>query len=207
MSIMRARIVAAATSLRYAGTHPRPRDRGDLNQTSGAVQMLSTRTISSSRTFLMKVVVPVSWISMFGWGTIMLWLNAMHGQNNEPPTYEMKFAFLAAWIGGTAFLLWSCARLKRVRIDDDNLYISNFRGEMSVPLSAIADVTENRWINNHPVTIHFRKDMGFGRSIIFMPTYRFLGFWSSHPVVAELLQLSRQKARRAHIDSGAAGRR
>ena len=154
--------------------------------------MSMPRTISSAQTFIMKVVFPILWISGFGFGTASLWLNFMHGQNGAPPPGAMKFMFLIMWLAGAAFIIWSCARLKRVRVDDKHIYVSNYRREISIPLSYIADVTEIRWINIHPVTVHFRKDTEFGRSITFMPTIRYFALWSSHPVVAELYQLSRQ---------------
>ena len=154
--------------------------------------MSMPRTISSAQTFIMKLVFPILWISGFGFGTASLWLNFMHGKNGAPPPGEMKFMFLIMWLAGTAFIIWSCARLKRVRVDDKHLHVSNYRREISIPLSLIADVTEIRWINIHPVTVHFRKDTEFGRSITFMPTIRYFALWSSHPVVAELYQLSRQ---------------
>jgi len=91
---------------------------------------------------------------------------------------------------GTAFILWGGAGLKRVRLDSTSLYVSNYMKEITVPLNMIADVTENRWINIHPVTVHFRVNTEFGQKITFMPTVRFFSIWSSHPIVAELKHLA-----------------
>ena len=148
------------------------------------------KTLSSSQTFIMKIIFPVVWISAFGLGTLAIWgeTTQMKGGGSPPP--EMKWQFLGAWIAGTAFILWGCAGLKRVRTDSENLYISNYRREISVPMTMISDVTENRWINIHPVTVHFRTAIEFGQSITFMPTTRMFGFFSSHPVVPELKQLA-----------------
>ena len=71
--------------------------------------------------------------------------------------------------------------------------MSNYRKEISVPLSEISDVTENRWVNMHPVTIHFRRDTAFGQRVMFMPAVRPFAFFSSHPVVAELKRLAGNK--------------
>lgn len=139
---------------------------------------VSPRTLSSMQTFLMKVVFPVIWIGGFGFGTVGMWLGA------GAPAF-LKWQFLVTWIAGSAFILWSCGRLKRVRIDREFLYVSNYRREIAVPLSMIEAVTENRWINIHPVTVRFRVPTEFGQTITFMPTARFFG-WSSHPVVQEL---------------------
>lgn len=138
----------------------------------------------------MKVLFPVIWISGFGLGTLGLWLGSMHGKNGALPPDTMRWQFLGVWIAGTAFILWGCAGLKRVRLDSTHLYVSNFLREISIPLNMIVDVTENRWINIHPVTIHFRAATEFSQRITFMPTVRFFALWGSHPVVAELKRLA-----------------
>ena len=147
---------------------------------------MNRRTLSSAQTFLVKFVFPIVWISGFGLGTLALWAGAFNGSAGNGPPHEMKLQFLAMWIAGTAFILWCCAGLKKVRIDQDSLYISNFRKEIVVPLSSIGSVTENRWINIHPVTIHFRAPTEFGNKVTFMPKARFFGLWRSHPVIGEL---------------------
>jgi hypothetical protein len=150
---------------------------------------MDERTLSSAQTFWMKFVFPTIWISMFGLATLALFLGALRGPDNSPPPEDMKWGFLAAWVGGTAFIYWASARLKKVRIADSALYVSNYLKEVRIPLDAVADVTENRWINIHPVTIHLRTTTDFGDRITFMPKIRIFG-WRSHPVVAELRGLA-----------------
>lgn len=151
---------------------------------------MNGRTLSSSQTLLMKCVFPVMWISVFGFGTLGLFAGGFRGANNSLPPESMKWAFLAGWIGGTMFIYWGCVRLKRVRIDGTWLYVSNYVREIRIPLEAIANVTENRWLNIHPVTIHLRSVSEFGDRIIFMPKVRMF-HWRSHPVVEELLEMAR----------------
>jgi len=51
-------------------------------------------------------------------------------------------------------------------------------------------VTENFWLNVHPVTLHLKNPSEFGRKIVFMPACRFFNsWWISHPVVGELNKL------------------
>jgi hypothetical protein len=77
------------------------------------------------------------------------------------------------WITGTSFILWLAIRLKRVRLDASHLYVSKGFREITVPLEEISQVTENRWINVHPITIHFKNATACGPNIIFMQTRRF----------------------------------
>lgn len=56
-----------------------------------------------------------------------------------------------------------------------------------MPLSDILAVSENRWIDLHPITIEFASSTPWGHFIKFMPKIRFLvPQWFSHPIVAEL---------------------
>lgn len=112
----------------------------------------------------------------------------------EGPAAPPKWIFLIAWVAGAGFIWWSCTRLKKVSVDDNFLYVSNYQKEIAIPLSDIDDVTENLWVNIHPVTIHLKSSSEFGEKIVFMPTARYFAFFSSHPVVSELRELARSKS-------------
>ncbi|MBI1748653.1 MAG: hypothetical protein HYR55_19010 [Acidobacteria bacterium] len=163
------------------------------------------RTISSAQTYLMKVIFPVIWIGGFTIGTLLLFSQAQGftDEAGNPPPPGVKWTFLFATLAGGALIYWSCIRLKRVALDDQVLYISNFRQEIVVPLRDIEEVTENRWINIHPVTVHFCRETDFGSSIVFMPKVRWFAFFSSHPIVAELRAAS-ARARGVSPDAPAA---
>jgi hypothetical protein len=136
----------------------------------------------------MKIVFPAIWIPVWGFGTLMMF----RGGSEDADT-NAKWIFLIGWASGCAFIYWSCIRLKEVSVDDNFLYVSNFIKEISIPLSEIYDVTENVWLNSHPVTIHLTSPSEFGDKIVFMPKTRFFAFFSSHPVVNELKELARSK--------------
>jgi hypothetical protein len=144
------------------------------------------RIISSRQTPFAKFAWML-WTAGFGGGTLGLWIGSV-GAN--PPPAPMKWIFLAMWVLGTALFLWLLAPLKKVRIDGTSLYVSNYRREITVPLSEIESVSENWWMNHHPVTIHLRHETPFGRRITFIPQFRLQLFWRSHPIVAELRALA-----------------
>ena len=150
---------------------------------------MTERTLSSGQTLSMKFVFPTIWISMFGLGTVGLFLQAFHGRGGAATPPWVKWQFLAVCIVGSMFIWWGCARLKKVRTDGSAIYVSNYLTEVLIPFDAVRDVTENRWINIHPVTIHFRHSTPFGNRIVFMPRFRFFN-WRSHPVVSEFRELA-----------------
>jgi hypothetical protein len=132
----------------------------------------------------MKFVFPVFWIGGFGFETVLLF-GADH-LGHRPPQPDMKWAFLGILLVGGTIIYWSCVRLKRVVMTDSELRISNYRREIVVPLSEVDEVTVNRWVNLHPVTVQFARRTDFGHRIVFMPKARPLGFFSAHPIVGEL---------------------
>ena len=148
----------------------------------------SSRTLSSAQTFPTKVLFPSLWIGGFAAATLSLFLSPgfWHVPNGGPPEPGLKWLFLFITIAGTVFIWWACIRLKRVRMDDKALYISNYVTEIVVPLLNVAEVSENRWLNIHPITIAFHADTEFGSRVVFVPKTRWFGFWSSHPVVDEI---------------------
>jgi hypothetical protein len=150
---------------------------------------MNAKVLSSAQTFVMKFVFPAIWIPAFGGVALALWFADMDGHGAEQVPPAVKWVFLAAWLAGTALIGSICVRLKRVRLADGLLYVGNYRCEIAVPLGSIDRIREIRWINIHPVTIHFRRSTEFGDSITFMPKARAFGFLSPHPVVAELEEL------------------
>ena len=98
----------------------------------------------------------------------------------------MKWLFLAGlFVGSIALYAWGI-RLMRVVMTDRELRISNYLREIVVPLSDVDEVTENRWVKIHPVTVQFVRRTDFGHRIVFMPKARPFALFSSHPIVAEL---------------------
>jgi len=83
------------------------------------------------------------------------------------------------------FFLWFAVSRKTVQIDEHFLYVSVFRRVVQIPRGQIANVTESIGMRDRAVTVHFRSETPFGRSITFTPTLKFDR--DSHPIVAELL--------------------
>jgi hypothetical protein len=138
------------------------------------------RGLSSAWTLFMNLVFPVA----LGAGVLSFWSRP----ERLPPPDSIKLGLAAISIVGIGFWIWFVP-FKRVYVNKKTLYISNYFQTISIPVSEIENVAENRWINIHPITIHLRQATPFGRKITFMPKLRFL-VWQSHPVVAELKQLA-----------------
>jgi len=161
------------------------------------------RTISSAQTFFLKVVLPPLWIGTFAVVTLLFFVGApgFRESHGSPTPGWMKWLFLVVTVAGSGLIYWFCVRLKRVELDRNALYVSNYLKEIPIPLRDVEGITENRWANPHPVTVRFRRDTDFGTSIVFAPKMRWRDLASPHPIVAEL-EAAVRRARGASTDAG-----
>ncbi len=153
------------------------------------------RTLSSGWTFFAKFLLPAIWFPLFGSATV----NALRHPENvsyqgvkgaAPP--GIGFQFLIAWIVGSAFMLWRCAPLKRARVVDGALLVSNYIHEWRIPFALISDVSQSGWMfNSIPIIIRLREDVGCGTKVRILPLARWrLPFSSEDPVFDELRRLA-----------------
>jgi len=98
----------------------------------------------------------------------------------------LALLFALLFIG---FPLFLSARLKRVYLDNDILYISNYFKEIVVPIANVKDIEEYPGPRLKPTKIYFREATGFGTEIQFIPRDTFLP-WRRSLVVAELKKLA-----------------
>ena len=149
--------------------------------------MANPRGLSIRGTFYMKVILPILWIGGFATVTLSLFLSPESWRDaNGESLADVKWAFLCVTLLGAAAFGSIWMPIKRVRMDDESLYISNYVTEIIVPLTEVAEVTESRWLGNHPVTIRLRSATRFGSRVTFMPKIRWFYFWGPHPVVEEI---------------------
>lgn len=142
------------------------------------------RTLSSPATFVLKFVLPIAFGTSFGTGTLLLYLQPTSWQ--APLSPQDKLMILGAGALGLAFIWWFGGSLKRVRMDDTALYVSNYSKEIAVPLTEVTDVTQSWGASVNPVTIAFRSATEFGTSVEFIPELRWGSLLGSPPVTKEI---------------------
>ena len=156
------------------------------------------RTISSAWTFPIKYVFPLLWIGGVGYALSLRMqpeaVASASAPGIRPP--GPPWAFFAVWLLCFTVVLWTVARLKRVRLESGALLVSNYLREIRVPLTQVMRITQNRWLNGQPITIRFRVETPFGTRITFLPPSRFrLALWQEDPLVGELRALAGLSAR------------
>jgi hypothetical protein len=141
------------------------------------------RQISSQLTFLHKFILPVLFaLSIVNIGILYLtgvWSTEAPGMTGMTLLLPVAFLFVSI------LFQWP---LKKVYVDERNLYVSDYRVDATIPITNIERVTEFFLSEPRRVTIHFKEPTIFGRKIVFIATYRFGPFsaFISHPIVSEL---------------------
>ena len=143
------------------------------------------RLISSRLTFVQKFISPLVGLLIIGsfFGSVL---------RTEPNIGFFVFLFVAALIGG-AFYFLTTWPAKVVHIDGENLYVSNYRREITIPLADIDGVSDFILSNPRTVTIKLKKPSEFGDKIVFIAQYRWIVGFDSHPIVDELTRLAAEK--------------
>lgn len=147
---------------------------GEENSISSK-KKIKTR-ISSRITFFYKFI--LSAIIFFV--LVLLGFYFFFGQGYE------KFLYLAGMSIMGFFVLPLCVSLKHVEIDKNNIIVSNYIKVNIRPFNEIESIYQR--FNNafSPVTIKFKD----GKSIVFMPTSKFLLFAFDHSIVYELKRMA-----------------
>ena len=127
-------------------------------------------------TLFWKIIFPAFWLGGFGLGTVVLffadfWMG--------PP---MLFGFLI----GLALFYFGTMKAKKVHIDDNYLYVSNFRKHDRIPLRHVKSVSDFVLLSPRPIFVEFKVETNFGKEIMFLGYFEFFLFFSTHPAVKEI---------------------
>lgn len=126
----------------------------------------------------MKIVPPVSFTA----ATVLVAVGVF-----THPFQLVGLMVLVFLVPATALAYWGASQLKWASVDNENLYVSSWRKEMTVPFEEIDRVWDMS--GGYPVFVHLRRPSAFGRRIIFIAPQNPLLMFSSHPIAAELREL------------------
>jgi hypothetical protein len=131
---------------------------------------------------------------------LMCCLGKIRGKDGERLSVEALCAFTLMWAAVVFGLVRALGFLKRVEVDDDALYVSNYVAEVRIPLSEVAAVREgggSRGLTRVSVGFHHRSV--FGKSIEFLPRLR-CNWSGTDPAIQELKALCKQASSRNGVE-------
>lgn len=146
------------------------------------------RRLSSKQTFFLKIILPIFFVVISTTGFLV----SVFGPR-QSELLVLKIIIPTIIIFGIYSMYMTVMRYKKVLIDEHFLYVSNYRKEIKIPFSEIADVTEIKWHRTRPITIHLKTSSEFGRKIVFTPKFNGFRVFAENPIVAELKKLSEPK--------------
>ncbi|HMS39915.1 MAG TPA: hypothetical protein PKE69_06805 [Pyrinomonadaceae bacterium] len=139
------------------------------------------RELSSKQTFFLKIILPIFFTVIFTAAILVIIVSSKKGE-----ILPLIIIFPLIGLIGIFSMYFTVMRYKKVSVDERFLYVSNYRKEIKIPVSSIADVTETKWVRTRPITIHLKNDSEFGRKIIFTPKMNGFRIFADNPIVAEL---------------------
>ena len=114
-----------------------------------------------------------------------IWLDA-------PPQAKTPYVIMMlAIVGVTVWGNFVWLRIRRVRIDAQNFYVSNYLiDEITIPLGQVAGVSQRYLDRNRLLTLHLATKTKLGDTINFLPpAFDTSKFNQPHPLVEELCNL------------------
>ncbi len=143
-------------------------------------------TVSSSATIFWKFFFPCFW------GVFFLTLTLGMIFTDVQPT-SMPKTYFSILLGGTLLLglvlfAMTVFRLKRVEMDEQFVYVTNYFKWFRYPYHNIDRITEKDWMLFKTVTIILKEKGTFGKKIFFLANHRKLnGFLKENPEVIRTL--------------------
>lgn len=136
------------------------------------------RELSSPFTFFYKHIFLFLWIAGFGIGTSDILLAG--------PQDPKWIQYMGVWVIIAVFIFFSTGDIKKVWMDENNIYVSNFSKTETIPLSNITQVNGSLFLSPKLVWFIVDPPSGFGEKITFIPKFRKTAGFSKHPLVEDL---------------------
>jgi len=145
------------------------------------------QNISSNLTLLLKIFIPTFWITFFGAFTIAS-LITPNLELGFTSTFIFRIGLTIFVLIGTSILYFTFIQLKRVDMDDEFMYVSNYFKTYRYSYPSIEKIKERDFLLFHTIHVHFKEKGEFGKKIVFLSRSDKLNrFLRKHPEVAQQL--------------------
>lgn len=143
------------------------------------------QNISTSLTAFLKYFVPTIWIIFFGTLLVAFWLNTdMNVGPFSPDVF--KWVYSGFFLCGVALLYLMVMTIKRVEVDSNFVYATNYHKIYKYPFSNIKKVKELDYGLFKTVKIHLKEPGHFGKKVVFVASRRkYNAFFKENPAIAQ----------------------
>ena len=154
---------------------------------------MQTLSVSSGWTLFLKLVLPITWTTFFGTfvGVILFSEDGAYLVSGGIITPMLVRIIASTFLlVGVALFYWLFMRLKRVDVDNDFMYVTNYFKARRYPYHNIEKMVKNQYLMFRPVTIYLKEAGTFGKKIIFLSNKEFQNFLDNRSDIAQLIEKS-----------------
>lgn len=148
--------------------------------------------VSSQLTLFFKVFIPTIWISFFGTIGSFLLFSADGQTNNLTMTFGapiFSIIILLFLLIGIGILYYFFIRLKRVELDKDFLYATNYVKHYRYPFHNIDHLKVRRFLWWRPTRVVLKSPGKFGKRFTFLASNQLEEFLEKNPLIAKELDI------------------
>lgn len=129
--------------------------------------MAKPKHVSSNWTLFLKIFFPVFWGVFFGI-TTLAFLFSKSSYIGGVPINSFRLLMVSFFCTGMAVMYFTMMQLKRVEVDSDFVYVSNYMKTARYPFHNIEKLEETSYLISKVVHIYFKSPGIFGKKAIFL---------------------------------------
>ncbi len=130
--------------------------------------------ISTNLTLLYKFFIPTFFLAFFGAFTLISFTLGM--------PLLARVIIVAIFLGSAALFYFTVLQLKRVEIDEQFIYVTNYFKHFRYSLDSVEKIVERDLLLFRIATIHLHQAGSLGRKLVFVPSGSLYNeFWNNHP--------------------------
>lgn len=130
--------------------------------------MQKTIRLSSNWTIILKIVIPIIWLSFFA-SLLLASLLANAIEAPQVANASFKINMIIFIISGLVFFYFTLFRIKRADADGKYIYVSNYFKTVRYTLDSVKEYELYDHIFFKAIHIHLHEKGRFGKRIIFLP--------------------------------------
>jgi len=123
--------------------------------------------ISSNLTIILKIFFPIFWLMFFGL-TLIAFLNSSEAYVGGMPILWFRLMLLSFIVTGALVMYFSIMRLKRIEVDRDFFYVTNYRQTARYPFHNVESIKEVSYFIFKVYHLALREPGIFGKKSIFL---------------------------------------
>jgi hypothetical protein len=133
------------------------------------------KRVSTNLTLFYKFFIPIFWIVFFGATTLAV-LFLEYEAIGDIPANNFKIGTVLFFLTGIIFFYWALLGLKRVEMDEQFVYVTNYFKTARYPYHQVDRITVGSFPIFHPITINLKNKGIFGKKITFVPSRKKFSF-------------------------------